>query len=117
MNLTAHPLEEFLSALHFDLVVFFSPHVQGIRSNPPQPNLPPIGIDTPGTEQAALTVPGLANNRIQDDAGGFHLLHSSRFIVNDFSDTLEHSVGPAAVWNLFGIKVQTAISVASVQSL
>src|SRR4029077_10107643 len=111
----ASPLTECLCALRRDLIAFLQKGVGGTWSNALEPNLTPVWINTPRAEQSTPAVSGLANDRIQDDAGCFHFLHSSCFLINDLSDSLQHSVSLATIRNLFSIKIQAAIPAIGVQ--
>jgi len=71
-----------------------------------QPDLPPVGIDASRAEQTAIRCTGLANDRIQDDAGALHLLHLSRFLVDDFGHAFQNLIRPPAVWNQFSVNIK-----------
>src|SRR5712664_3483897 len=89
----------------------------GIRNYSFQPNLPPVRIDAPGTEQPAFAVTGLAYHRIQNDAGALHLLHLSRLLIYDLGDALKDLVGSAAVGCQFRIPPHATVHVLLVASL
>ena len=86
-----------------------------IRRNALKPDFTPERVDAPGTEHATVAIPGLANDRIQHNARVLELLHLSRFLINDLTDSLKHAVRSAAIRNHLGVEEKAAILVFGVQ--
>ena len=97
------------------LLVLVLPGTRTVRSNPFEPDLPPVWINAPGTEHATPTVPSVAYNCIQDDARILHVLHLTGLLINDMSYALEYSVGATAIGHHFGIPVHTAVLTGLIQ--
>ena len=63
-----------------------------LRGHAFQPDLTPIGINAPRTEHPAITVSGLADHRVENDARILQFPHPTLFLVDDFVDFLEDAV-------------------------
>ena len=86
-----------------------------IRRNALKPDFTPERVDAPGTEHATVAILGLANDRIQHNARVLELLHLSRFLINDSTDSLKHAVHSAAIRNHLGVEEKATILVFGVQ--
>jgi hypothetical protein len=87
-----------------------------IRRDALKPDFPPKRVDAPRAEHATVTIPGLANDGIQHNARVLELLHLSRFLINDFADSLEYTVCSTAIGDHLGVEEKAAILIFSIQS-
>ena len=91
--------------------------VARVRRDALQPGLAPVRVDASRAEHPTVTVSGLTDYGVENDARIPKFPHHTGFLVNDFADSLEYAVRPATVGDHLRVEEEPTVLIFRVQSV